>query len=91
MTFWQATLDTRNFSFEAFGETKDDAQRALVSGLREHGFRYDINADWWRALVECFAFRELTMGAAYRDREALQITPGGMHLSDPDSPKGAKR
>jgi ferredoxin-thioredoxin reductase catalytic subunit len=66
-----ATLSTRNFSFEAYGRTHDDAWGALVQGLRRHGEQYKICACWFAQDIGNIEVREIAVGCAYRDREAI--------------------
>jgi hypothetical protein len=69
-TFYQATLDTRNFGFEAYGHTEQEARDALISGLRQHARTHDIPLDWFdEAEIEV---RPFTFGEAYRDRERIR-------------------
>lgn len=91
MPLCKATLETRNFCFEAYGDTDEQARRALISGLRDHGFRYHVGSDWWQAIADEITYDDIELGVAYRDGEKIEPVSGGMHLSDPNSFKGAKR
>lgn len=69
---WQATLETRNFSFEAYGATEDEALSALKAGCTKHAKQYQIEDGF--ASVEQVAMREISIGTCYRDREALCVS-----------------
>ena len=90
MTFWQASLDTRKFSFEAYGHRKSDALMALGDLLRVHGEQYDLEENWCSDWMEDIVYREIELNVGYRDRSEVSRLMGGIHLSDPDSFKGAK-
>lgn len=90
MAFWQASLDTRKFSFEAYGLSKSHAFMALDDLLNVHGEQYRIEENWWSDWMGDIVYREIKLGVGYRDREAVSTWLGGMHLSDPNSFKGAK-
>lgn len=90
MTFWQAALHTRKFSFEAYGACKSDALMAMGDLLRVHGEQHDLEENWCSDWMEDIQYREIELGVGYRDRAAVSSLLGGMHLSDPDSFKGPK-
>lgn len=69
ITLYIATLDTRNFSFEAFGTTQTEARNALKAGCDRHAETYKIKSDFYDD--EAIEVREAVIGAAYRDREAI--------------------
>jgi hypothetical protein len=73
MKIWSASYDSRHFSFDAFGATKDDAIRALVDGLDQHGRQYNLEPRWWEdrrvSAEDQFELREIELGVAYRDRD----------------------
>ncbi len=68
MTFWQAALDTRHFSFEAYGVRKSDALMALGDLLRIHGEQYNLGENWCSDWMEDIRYREIEFGVGYRDR-----------------------
>ena len=72
MKFWQASLDTRNFSFEAYGTTDEKARNVLIAAFKKHAIRSKMTPDWWEAFADGIRYREIELGAAYRDREALK-------------------
>ncbi len=71
MKFWQATLQTHHFNFEAFGARKSDALMALGHTLRVHGEQYKLESDWVDDFGQDIECREIEMGAGYRDHHRL--------------------
>jgi hypothetical protein len=69
ITLHRARLETRNFEFEAFGYSKDQAKAALVAGLAKHAKQHRLPWDWFK--LEDVQFSEIGTGLAYRDREPL--------------------
>ena len=65
MKFWQVTLETRNFSFEAYGVRKSDALTAMCELMRKHAEQYALPETW--ADFEDVNFREFKMDCGYRD------------------------
>lgn len=70
MTIFKATLETRNFSFEAYGTDEVNAQTALEVGLRNHARQYKLKLDWYVGFDIDVSEREL--GKCYRDREEMK-------------------
>lgn len=68
-TIHKASLDTKHFSFEAYGLRKSDALMALGDGLRMHQEQYQLADGWFD--MDGVEYREIELGAAYRDRERL--------------------
>ena len=69
MRVWRAALDTRHFSFEAYGTTGQQARSALKRGLGVHAKALNLHAGWFSSediIVECFE-----TGVPYRDRQRL--------------------
>jgi len=71
MTLYKATLETRNFSFEAYGTTEGEARLALYSGLNVHAAQYSVTASNVRDLKVDVEVRAIEVGKCYRDREVL--------------------
>ncbi len=71
MKFWQATLKTHNFSFEAFGVRKSDALMALGDAMRVHGEKYNLESDWADIFGQDIEFREIEFNVGYCDRHRL--------------------
>lgn len=71
ITFCQAVLNTRNFVFEAYGGTDDEARDALIATLKVHAMQYQLEPDWWEDYATDICYRKITLGAGYRDREIL--------------------
>jgi hypothetical protein len=72
MTFWQASLDTRKFSFEAYGRRKSDALMALGDLLRKHGEQYSLEENWFDDFMADVVYRGIELNAGYRDRELIR-------------------
>jgi hypothetical protein len=47
MKIYRANYESRNFSFEAYGKTKEDAKASLMIGLLRHMHQYDLDPDWY--------------------------------------------
>jgi hypothetical protein len=74
MKIYKAYYDSRNFSFEAFAETKAKAHAILLAGLKEHGKQYNCEPDWFMyGDSDCIEVVEYVLGKAYRDRDFIQI------------------
>lgn len=71
ITIHVATLDTRNFSFEAYGGTQGEARDALAAVLVRHAETYRIPTDWWRQDEDGIEVRAVTLGVGYRDRQVI--------------------
>jgi hypothetical protein len=64
-TIWMAKMDTANFTFSAYDNTKESAVFALQQGLANHAFKFNLPEDWYDldSDVVCDVF---TLGNAYR-------------------------
>jgi len=71
MTGFIVTLETDHFSFEAHGETEEEANEAMGRALKSHGKLYNLRDDWADPWLGCFETREFVPGASYRDGERL--------------------
>ena len=70
-TIWRARYESRSFDFEAYGTTEVDARETLTMGLNHHRRDYPhVAPDWFEP--DDIQTVELTLGVAYRDREAIQ-------------------
>lgn len=71
MTFFWASTESRNFSFDAFGETEADAQAAMALGLVSHASKVGMSAperrDWLDSMLADMNTLEVRFGAAYID------------------------
>ena len=68
----KASLDTSNFSFEAYGTSTGHAIKALERGLDLHGKQYKLAADWWHPLRGDIATTYFAQCQCYRDGEQLK-------------------
>jgi hypothetical protein len=69
--FYRASLETRNFDFEAYGPTANAAKSSLIQALYRHGRQYKIDEAWFAQDLDDITVREIAMGAAYRDRDEI--------------------
>lgn len=68
---YRAHVETRHFSFEAFGYTEAQARAALGRGMIDHARQLGADADYLADLVASAEVRHFTPGVAYRDGEAV--------------------
>lgn len=68
---WQVTLETRNFTFEAFGETEKEAGDTLTLALQKHADQYRLPRDWWYDFKRDIVSRNLLPRTAYRGPEII--------------------
>lgn len=73
MTFFRASLETRNFHFEAFDVTEAAARETLRLGLLHHARDYAIPADWLKEFVDDIHVAEIGLGTVLRDRQQMEI------------------
>ena len=69
---YKAVLDTRNFCFEAYGPTKEDALKSLQKGFEIHAIQMGLKPDWWTAFEDGLVIQSFEMETPYRDREVLR-------------------
>jgi len=77
MKFYRAKLQTENYSFEAYGETKTLALEHMKLGLRHHAEQRNIPTDWWHAWGDEIYVLEFKIGTPafnsfYRDGSLLK-------------------
>jgi|LakMenEpi03Aug12_release.lakeMendotaPanAssembly.Ray.scaffolds.fasta_scaffold2191839_3 hypothetical protein len=70
-TIYLATAETRNFSFQAIGESERSAKASLLKGLRLHGEQYNLEPTWWEEWAE-IVIEPLTFGEVYRDGSLMK-------------------
>jgi hypothetical protein len=71
-TIWRASLDTRHFEFEAFGDTEEGAICALQRGVDIHCEQNRISKRAFRKEYQPHIdVRPIVTGRPYRDREPL--------------------
>jgi hypothetical protein len=68
---FKAELESRNFTFEAYGRTAAQALDALTAGLVDHAEQYGIAPDWWRQWEGDIFTTKFEMQVAYRDNERI--------------------
>ena len=75
-----ATLESRNFSFNAIGTDKRSAEQCLIDGLAIHAEQYKAKPEFWKDYE--IKTEQLTIGTAYRDGEAIPANSERIDLSD---------
>lgn len=73
--FYIATLDTRHYSFEAYGDSESQAQAAMLRGLKLHAQQRELPPAAVRNLMHDVEIRQVFMGESYRDRTPLMQVP----------------
>lgn len=62
-----ATVETRNFTFEAMGETKEEAVSAVKKGWLRHQRETGATLTWEEIQKEILETHEFVLGRCYRD------------------------
>jgi len=72
---WRASFESRSFSFEAYGESEDDARAAMGRTLRAHQRQYRLDRGWARDMLDPDAgnvgIYPIAVGHGYRDGERI--------------------
>jgi hypothetical protein len=71
MKIFKASLETRNFSFEAFNVDAASAETSLIEGLEKHAKQYRLQWNWHLAMAGDINVTEVVIGAAYRGSEQI--------------------
>jgi hypothetical protein len=69
---WVSRADSANFSFEAYGATKEEASITFAAGLRRHADKTGADQAWVDALISETEPRRVALGVFYRDGSALR-------------------
>lgn len=74
---YKAKLESYNFTFEAYAETKTLALEHLKLGLKTHAQDYDLDHDWWHDIKNDIYTVKIELGtpsfnSCYRDNELLK-------------------
>ena len=72
MKIYRARYETRNFSFESFGSTPDQAIAAMHIGLETHAKQYGLAVNWWEKYQNDLSVHDFVIGECYRDNEPLK-------------------
>jgi hypothetical protein len=73
---YRASLETRNFSFEAYGKTEQEAHNALHEGFVVHCRERRVPVDQFtQDYADDIEVRPIALGAAYRDGEQIAFAP----------------
>jgi hypothetical protein len=70
MRIYRANYESRNFSFEAYGKTKEDAKASLIIGLLRHMHQYNLEAEWYHN--DDISIVEYQLNAPYRDYSIIK-------------------
>ena len=70
MKIYRANYESRNFSFEAYGKTKEDAKASLMIGLLRHMHQYDLDPDWY--CEDDISIVEYQLNTPYRDYSIIK-------------------
>lgn len=74
MKIYRAYYDSRNFSFEAYSQSKTSARFHLLTGLRKHGEQYDLDPDWFMfGESDGIEVVEFNMDTPYRDCSEIKV------------------
>lgn len=68
---WMAQFETPNFTFEAFGTTRDNAWKALKEGWDKHAREFDAEPDYLEKYAEDVNYKVVSSGGCFRDGEEL--------------------
>jgi hypothetical protein len=66
-----ATLESRSFSFQAAGKTRQQAIDALIKGLYSHARQFNLEPDWF-SIDSDIGCTELVLDQAYRDYSPIK-------------------
>lgn len=69
---WMAKYESRNFEFDAFGNTEAEAKAYLLDGLLIHAQQYNLEPDWFYP-SDIWA-REIHAKSVYRDCSELRAS-----------------
>lgn len=69
---WHASLETTHFTFDAFGDTEKDAERAMKLAVKRHCREYGVGwADMWRDYHDGLCLNEISAGWTFRDHQRM--------------------
>ena len=66
---WRAFYESANFTFEAFGDTEEEARAFLLDGFTVHAKQYDCEPDWF--FPEDIRTGEIHARSVFRDYQQL--------------------
>jgi hypothetical protein len=72
---YKVTLETRSYSFEAYGHSMKEARLVMSLCLKEHARQLNLPDDWHRGMD--FNTQEIIVGVGYRDGELMLRTSDG--------------
>lgn len=69
---YKLSTDTRNFSFEAYGNTEEEATAAMRAGLEVHRNQCpSIKPEWVDEIIADANLTHIKAGQCYRDNDVL--------------------
>lgn len=69
---FKASLQTRKFEFEVYGENEDEVINILEKGVRKHCKQYEVNVnDFWKEYKQDIQINQIHLNKAYRDYEEI--------------------
>ena len=69
MKIYIAIYESRNFTFEGLGSTKQQALKILQGALKSHTKQFNLEKDWF--YKDDIYVLEYQLGCAYRDKTLL--------------------
>jgi hypothetical protein len=66
VSFYRAILILESDVFEAFAPTEQEARSFLISGLENHGKRYDLGSYWYEHYLGLVQVRLVAFGDCLR-------------------------
>lgn len=68
-SMYLASLETRNFSFQAAGTSESEARAGIAAAVKAHATTYALRNDW---ASDCdISVVEMVLGEGYRDHERI--------------------
>lgn len=71
VTIYRASLDTRNFRFEAHADTPLHARVALLKGLIAHGKKLKLPVNWFEEMLPDVAAEAFETDGCYNETGKL--------------------
>jgi len=69
---FKASLQTRKFEFEVYGENEDEIIKILEKGVRKHCKQYEVSVDeFWKEYKRDIQITQIQLNKAYRDLEEI--------------------
>jgi hypothetical protein len=69
---YKGIYESRNFTFEVFSFSKEDAAKAIRKALRDHTKQYDLENDWF--YEDDIFVVEYKINKGYRDCQEIKVS-----------------